>query len=508
MDPQVLTVYKSPFNKIRLGKANDGGYVVADIPNVKYELLLAGGISDDISFENDFINNYNPTLCVALDGTINGLPSGAHNKIRFFKKNIGIKPDEANLHDIINVHNSIFVKMDIEGGEIPWVNSLNESHLNKMDQIVMEFHFPFSANENRAFNLLNKYFYLIHFHPNNCCGKRRHNGVIIPNVFECTYVHKKHFTLQPELNTESIPTNIDMCNLTDFDDIYIKHKPFVHPETILNEVKFMTYNLEYGMQGYDLHRVIDIIKKSGADIVAIQEATTETGHVSTESLASLLCWNYVTTDTNGSSSIISKWDISLVTQSTWFISARVQHPSGNAIYVVSGHFTDEPYQPNQAAGIQYGEHPFINNSTELVAAAYASRGVEIDNMINEMVRLRLLPDSKLVLMGGDMNEPSHLDWTPRAVESGLIPFDCPFPNSLNMFNHGFVDVYRAIYPDEVENKGITFPSYEVDYEYRPDRIDFIYAGSSNLETIDIKDANVMLGDSPSDHHPVISHLRF
>jgi hypothetical protein len=43
MNPNVLTVYKSPFPKIRLGKDFDGGYIIADIPNVNYSILIAGG---------------------------------------------------------------------------------------------------------------------------------------------------------------------------------------------------------------------------------------------------------------------------------------------------------------------------------------------------------------------------------------------------------------------------------------------------------------------------------
>ena len=36
MDPRVLTVYKSPFPKKRIGRDIDGGYVIIDIPNVDY----------------------------------------------------------------------------------------------------------------------------------------------------------------------------------------------------------------------------------------------------------------------------------------------------------------------------------------------------------------------------------------------------------------------------------------------------------------------------------------
>jgi hypothetical protein len=71
MNPAVLTVYKSPYEKKRVGRANDGGYVLCDIPNIEYSILLAGGIECDISFEEDFLNKYPNTICNAYDGTIN-----------------------------------------------------------------------------------------------------------------------------------------------------------------------------------------------------------------------------------------------------------------------------------------------------------------------------------------------------------------------------------------------------------------------------------------------------
>ncbi len=58
MDPRVLTVYKSPFPKKRIGRDIDGGYVIIDIPNVDYSIILACGIGGDTSFEEDFNNKY------------------------------------------------------------------------------------------------------------------------------------------------------------------------------------------------------------------------------------------------------------------------------------------------------------------------------------------------------------------------------------------------------------------------------------------------------------------
>ena len=58
--------------------------------------------------------------------------------------------------------------MDIECSELPWIKSLNENQMNKLEQIVIVFHFPFSDNEIDVYSI-------------NCCGVRLHKDVIIHN---------------------------------------------------------------------------------------------------------------------------------------------------------------------------------------------------------------------------------------------------------------------------------------------------------------------------------------
>ncbi len=224
MDNSILTVYKSPFTKIRLGRLNDGGYVFADIPSIQYDILLAGGIETDISFEHDFVNKYNCS-CIACDGTIESI-NNTDQRITFVKKNIAGYTDDltTNLHDEINANQSIFIKMNIEGGEYAWIQSLNTTHFDKFDQIVIEFHHPISKYD--ILKKVNETHYLIHFHGNNCCGVLNHRGVNIPNVFQCTYLHKKYIT-SPELNTDVIPGPLDMNNIGG-DDIFIDYPPFVY----------------------------------------------------------------------------------------------------------------------------------------------------------------------------------------------------------------------------------------------------------------------------------------
>ena len=238
MDPfEALKVYLPPagFVKRRLGKDNDGGYVIVHRPGMQYSALLSGGISDDISFELDFVREYG-CPCDAFDGTIWSLPStsGASPSsplIRFVRKNISPHNDAANtnLHAMIEEKTEgLMVKMDIEGAEIPWVGSLRRDHLDRIEQIVMEFHFPFGNAEVGVFRQLNETHVLIHLHANNQCGVREHWGAVVPNVFECTFLHKKYFMGQEPLpNTLPIPSPLDMRNNPHNAEIFLSAPPFV-----------------------------------------------------------------------------------------------------------------------------------------------------------------------------------------------------------------------------------------------------------------------------------------
>lgn len=234
MDLDVLTCYESPYPKLRLGRDHDGGYIIAGLPDAPYHTLIAGGIGKDIAFEEGFCKQYPDAKCVACDGTISRLPKH-DSDIQFINKNVGGANTErcTNLHDIIDATNHIFVKMDIEGGEIPWVLSLNSEQLNKFEQIVMEVHDPFCTYRcvpaGDMFRKLNKTHYLIHLHPNNCRAAKPYMGVLVPVVFECTYLHKRHFATRPSLNTDPIPGPLDMRNLIRRDEVVLTGPPFVHP---------------------------------------------------------------------------------------------------------------------------------------------------------------------------------------------------------------------------------------------------------------------------------------
>ena len=241
---ELLKVYHFA-NKFRLGVNGDGGYVLADLGGKEedsnddiYDCYISAGISSEESFSRDFINKYNMNEynCFGFDGTIGGYPYNYTKKISFFQKNIDGFNDEnhSNLSYLINKHNNIFLKMDVEGGEYPWLLNLDEDHLSKFKQIVIELHgltddgfgCKFEDKE-KCLEKLSKTHYIVHAHGNNHCLFQVVNN--IPYVIELTYVNKKYFKSAPELNKTAFPiSGLDFVNKPEWEDINLNFYPFVN----------------------------------------------------------------------------------------------------------------------------------------------------------------------------------------------------------------------------------------------------------------------------------------
>lgn len=231
---ELLKVYNFD-KKIRCGQSTDGGYVFGDI-NETYDCYISAGISTEESFSRDFINKYNMNEynSYGFDGTITNYPYHYTNKISFIKKNINNFNDEYNtdLSFLISKFNNIFLKMDIEGGEYPWLLSIDESQLNKFKQIVIEFHGITNDGWNCEYNnkikclekLANTH-YIIHAHGNNFVAPVNN----IPDVIELTYINKNFFKEIPNLNAQPLPINqVDFPNNSSASDIDLNFYPFVN----------------------------------------------------------------------------------------------------------------------------------------------------------------------------------------------------------------------------------------------------------------------------------------
>lgn len=231
---ELLKVYNFD-KKVRCGTTSDGGYVLAELDG-GYDCYISAGISDEESFSRDFINKYNMNKdnSYGFDGTIKDYPYRYTNKISFIKKNIhNINDDKhTNLSFLTEKYNNIFLKIDIEGCEYPWLLEIDETRLDKFKQIVIEFHGITNdgwgcnySDKIRCLEKLAQTHYIVHAHGNN------HGPVVncIPDVIELTYVNKKYFDSPPKLNERPLPIpKLDFSNIGGPYDINLNFYPFVN----------------------------------------------------------------------------------------------------------------------------------------------------------------------------------------------------------------------------------------------------------------------------------------
>jgi len=105
---------------------------------------------------------------------------------------------------------------------------------------------------------------------------------------------------------------------------------------------------------------------------------------------------------------------------------------------------------------------------------------------------------RLVVYGGDNNEPSHLDWTEATKDlfdhNGVV---MAWNNTLLLEKSGFIDAYRASYPNPVTHPGFTYPANTLGVTIEKlawspeaddrDRIDFIfYYPDDRISLSDVK----------------------
>ena len=214
---------------VRVGGQFDGGYVVAQKPLDETDLLISFGLGETFDLEIQFVNKtktvhvYDHTVSkkVFLFRLLKQIRRFFHFKSNFnsiYKKYCTLKKyhllnkslkfkhhqikitdtptnsKEINVDDILKKTDSknIFFSIDIEGDEYKIIKDLNYFH-DRINIIVLEFHDIEKNiyNFEKAINLLNENFLVIHLHGNNC-SYICENG--IPNVMEVTFVNKKKYT--------------------------------------------------------------------------------------------------------------------------------------------------------------------------------------------------------------------------------------------------------------------------------------------------------------------------
>lgn len=221
---------------IRIGRDNDGGYLISENDLRKSEILISGGINDDWSFESDF-HSINQVSIKAYDGSISAqkflkklvhkiitFPFKLSTKglvekyiifagyIKFFrnnkmhiKKHIS-KVNQKNSHSMESIFEKInskkiFLKLDIEGSEYELLDEIVR-HKHRLTGLVIEFH-NCSNNAGKIENFVkNIDLPIAHIHANNSIQS---NNDIIPELLEITFSKNAKY-----IDSVSLPHPLDM----------------------------------------------------------------------------------------------------------------------------------------------------------------------------------------------------------------------------------------------------------------------------------------------------------
>jgi endonuclease/exonuclease/phosphatase family metal-dependent hydrolase len=278
------------------------------------------------------------------------------------------------------------------------------------------------------------------------------------------------------------------------------------------QLKAMTFNVFYGGDDYDLEkrdwcaetngcpqtleRVVAAIRASGADVVGLEE-----GENNTAVIAYRLGWH-----ASPRTQVVSRFPL-VDPPGADGAYVYVEVEPGKVIAFASVHLPSDPYGPYAVRdGAAAPQLDALERTTRLP-------------MLDERLRALepVVASGMPVVLVGDFNSPSHLDWTQAVADTrDVVRFPYAWPVGERTEAAGFRDTYREAHPDPVATPGFTWTpgGPETDPKEVHDRIDWVLAaGPADTEASEIlgedggADVDVEAGDPfPSDHRGVVSTL--
>jgi hypothetical protein len=265
------------------------------------------------------------------------------------------------------------------------------------------------------------------------------------------------------------------------------------------ELKLMEFNIEYGGFHVSWDSTLEVLERSGADVVAIEE-----GYGRVDALARDGGWPYYSERFQ----LLSRFPI-------------IDPPGGD------GRYAFIEVAPGEIVAIQnihlpsnpYGPFRILRGETR-AQILERERQLRLPTMERTLeASAPLVDDGIPVFLTGDFNSPSWRDWTPEMV--GVRPqieYAVRWPVSLAVEKAGFVDSYRAVYPNPKKDPGITWPASRPDVpgwdpgQHAPaDRIDMIFAAGDAIPTDSVTfgaaaddGVSMSVDPWPTDHRAVMS----
>lgn len=271
-----------------------------------------------------------------------------------------------------------------------------------------------------------------------------------------------------------------------------------------NTIKVMTFNIWHGAnetgKETGMIRLITLLKEAQADVYTFVET-----YGSVERIADALGYYFYLISDN--LSIVSRYPITRTYQvyhSFKCGGARIGLPDGRQMDVFAVWLN---YLPNYHKG--FPRHQW-NTVADYLTEEKRTRGYDIRHIMQGIDSVTNKDISVPIILAGDFNCGSHLDWTERTKEEHF-GYVIPWPASERVMKSGFTDSYRAKHPDPLSDPGITWST--VDHgpkeKYQYDRMDYIYYKGKQLKVLEsavINDGG--LTKFPSDHAAVTTVFKW
>lgn len=272
----------------------------------------------------------------------------------------------------------------------------------------------------------------------------------------------------------------------------------------VSQIRVMAWNIWHGgrrdgeVEG--IQRVVDTIREAEADIVCMQET-----YGSGARLADALGYTLYLRSSN--LSVLSRFPIRAVHdlfQPFNFGGVTLELTPGQLIAAFSLWIH---YLPDYGGQMRDAATEALPTADELVTAEMETRGAEAEAIVGALTPI-LTADSAgaggiPVIVAGDFNSPSHLDWT-EATRQRHRDLVVPWPASATMARAGFIDAFRSVHPDPQSHPGITWsPRWGEAWQ---DRIDYVYFTGDGVMCTAARVIDEHPVDWPSDHAAVLTTL--
>lgn len=275
------------------------------------------------------------------------------------------------------------------------------------------------------------------------------------------------------------------------------HMHKLKPPQTTDQLKIVNWNIWHGGRHNEgqkgVQQVIGHISDQAPDVICLQE-TYGSGPIIADAL------EYTFYSISSNLSIMTRFPIRELYQGYddfRFGGVKLQVDEERSvnvfdIWINSSPSTDKHVKEKGPLGKMLGEE-------------MQTRGREMLQIHKAIKELNIDPNEPRI-MAGDFNSGSHLDWTERTASrhGGLV---VPWPASRTMYREGYIDVWRTLHPDEVQQTGYTWsPRFRDELQYR---IDYIYTDNLHWYYDSSEIIGYELGeDWPSDHAMVTSTLRW